>query len=523
MTESLDRSCTVILRLTLFTAVLIFATPIFHGETDAVGGVDIVLNLDREYTGSTEDDMIDVSRSGYQDIFIHGNMTISSQTPHVIQRVSVFLNVAHIEPDIVDDEDIDMEVDPRAINLMGVRPGREYDFEIEIRIRVDNWVPGGENLFSLEGAWSVTPAVTQQSGQMTPESFYIFSKPFYDGYLDGPDEVEVPVDSGTVFTVDMYNTGNTVPDFFPDLDPLASRASGFMVSRGDAAVTDRIEHDKRSGYVDYTVDAIDPDDVVPGIRSSIRIVLQGLDEASSKDGEMSGIKDLHTIHIDLVFVKGGGGIDPPSDDDPPDDDMNPDDDDDSDDHVEADIDIMITQAYNRHLANDDTVLKEVIIQGTTSGCEMLWLGVEVPFISGSIISWTDQEFDIKESPDPFGLSDLYEEAYFRDTSQNGDWSSFEYVLRVELDMSEIEGFDRDEYLRTAGDMAPDRYYVRAFPDSGSEKVYSEEMVEIPVTTGVLDTDEGSGNTLLLIGVVGGIVTLLILLIGGLLVFAKRSR
>ena len=53
--------------------------------------------------------------------------------------------------------------------------------------------------------------------------------------------------------------------------------------------------------------------------------------------------------------------------------------------------------------------------------------------------------------------------------------------------------------------------------------YSEEMIEIPVTTGVLSTDNGSGNYLILIGVVGGIIALLVVLIIGLLIFAKKAK
>lgn len=524
MTGLIDRKVSDMFKLMLFTAVIIFAVPLFSGDSDAVGGVDIVIDLEEGFTGSTEESMIDISRGGYEDVVINGYVTISTETPHILQQVSVVFSIEHVEPDVVDDADINMEVDPPSLNLMGVRPGTELNFEIQVRIRVDNWIPGGENLFNFGGSWAVTPAV-QQSGELEPESFTIHSKPFSDGYMDAPDEVEVPLDTETVFTVDLYNTGNTVPNFYPDLDKLSARDMGFYVNRGEIGFKDRIEHDERSGWVNYHISPGDSDDVVPGIRSSIKLVLQDLSNADTDGGDISGIVDLDTVYIDLVFVEGSGGTDPPPNDDPPDDETDPDngDPDNGDDHIEANIDIVITEALNRRLANDDTVILEISIKGTTSGCEMLWLGTGVTFSDGLVFVWADEEFDIKEGIDPLGLSEIYEEAYFRDTSAGGDWSSFEFKVKVEMDMSDVDGFDRDEYLDSALDLEPALYKIRAFPDSNDENRYSEEIVKIPVTTGVVPEEGGSGNYYFTIGIIASIIGVLIVLFVGLLVYTKMKK
>ncbi len=257
----------------------------------------------------------------------------------------------------------------------------------------------------------------------------------------------VDPDTGSVdIDIAITNQGNALHDFFLDIENYDKEVMRVTPTGMSLLLSPFITHNG-----EITFEAVEQDRywIEP-----VSIVLYDSDTGEEYD----------RTDIEVVYTPGEGPIDPP----------------------EADVDITITKAYYIIWKGDDSFGVEVLIEGTTSGCEEIHLYMGLPGSEDDLTAenlLAQEEMDIEmEGGVPGEDITFNTRAQFRDTSSRGDWSRFEYIQQVTYTGPE-EDLDTG-YSNLLSAVGSDLLIlVEAYPDRTDDDLFSERIEYISVSEG----------------------------------------
>jgi len=167
-------------------------------------------------------------------------------------------------------------------------------------------------------------------------------------------------------------------------------------------------------------------------------------------------------------------------------------------HEEAYIDITISEAYYFVWVEGDSMGIEIRVKGSTNGCDALYVGV-IPREMYESQWWDIYYLDREEysSNSNYSEEGVYVSVweYYKDTSQEGDWSSFDSFGQVSYTGS---GEDAEEISRELSEMVGEEWVTiaRALPDEDDQNLYSQVTESVFVEWGTprdIEDEEDEGT------------------------------
>ncbi|MBD3408435.1 MAG: hypothetical protein GF411_20095 [Candidatus Lokiarchaeota archaeon] len=165
--------------------LIISSIPFFFDSVLSIGTVEVTITLDEiSYPGSDPEEPLDLyEHDGYTFVNLSGSVILESNSPHVVQSITVELNATPLHYWDEYNSHINYWYEPQRLFFSNIIPGNTYEMNFTVRIQVDFYYCPNDNGILIGGEWRNEPGAL--SGSIDQIELPLYILPYSSGEING--------------------------------------------------------------------------------------------------------------------------------------------------------------------------------------------------------------------------------------------------------------------------------------------------------------------------------------------------